>query len=98
MLQIDVNWLGERPLIRRPLGILGRVPTWAFRISHPRARNCSRRASWAPVKFPDGWIETLSHGTWTSAKAPLPADAATDSQTTILQSVACPAVGTCVAA
>lgn len=50
MLQIDVNWLGERPLIRRPLGILRRVPTWAFRISHPRARNCSRRASWAPVK------------------------------------------------
>src|SRR6266568_95145 len=48
-------------------------------------------------KITDGLIETLSHGTWTSVEAPLPADAATGSQVAILQSVACPAVGTCVA-
>lgn len=45
----------------------------------------------------DGLIETLSQGTWTSVKAPLPADAATGGQFAILQSVVCPAVSTCVA-
>jgi hypothetical protein len=48
-------------------------------------------------KISDGLIENLSHGTWTPVKAPLPADTVTGSQFAILQSVACPAVGTCVA-
>lgn len=45
----------------------------------------------------DGLIETLSHGTWTFTKAPLPADAVTGNHTAILQSVACPAADKCVA-
>jgi hypothetical protein len=44
-------------------------------------------------------IETLSGGTWTAAKAPLPADAVTGSgqaDATYLELAACPAAGNCL--
>lgn len=41
-------------------------------------------------------IETLSHGTWTAAEAPLPANAAQQQQAS-LSGIACPAAGECVA-
>jgi hypothetical protein len=48
-----------------------------------------------------GLFEMLSGGTWTAAEAPLPADAAPSKETqqtnTILNNVACPALGSCVA-
>jgi hypothetical protein len=43
-----------------------------------------------------GLIETLSSGTWTAMKAPVPAGAASD-PATWLSAVACPSVGSCVA-
>jgi serine/threonine protein kinase len=47
-----------------------------------------------------GLIETLSGGTWTPIRAPLPVDTALtgDKEYANLLSVACPAVGSCVAA
>ena len=39
----------------------------------------------------------LSGGSWSSAEAPLPADAVTSGQTAYLTSLSCPATGTCVA-
>jgi serine/threonine protein kinase len=46
-----------------------------------------------------GLIETLSHGTWIPASAPLPANAraASQSQVAILDAVACQSVGSCLA-
>jgi hypothetical protein len=44
-----------------------------------------------------GLIDTLSGGTWTARRAPLPADAAAAKQDVFLGSATCPAVGDCVA-
>ena len=45
----------------------------------------------------DGAIDTLSGGTWTAAKAPLPSGAATAKQQTYFNWSVCPASGNCVA-
>jgi DNA (cytosine-5)-methyltransferase 1 len=45
----------------------------------------------------NGAIDTLSGGTWTPAKAPLPHGAATTVQPGYLNRIACPALGNCVA-
>ncbi|HXL87368.1 MAG TPA: serine/threonine-protein kinase [Streptosporangiaceae bacterium] len=42
-------------------------------------------------------IETLSDGRWAPVTAPLPADAAADSQLADLSGISCPAAGNCVA-
>jgi len=44
-----------------------------------------------------GVIDTLSGGTWTSARAPVPAGAASAKQYIYLDSAACPAAGDCLA-
>ena len=44
-----------------------------------------------------GIIETLSGGTWTAAKAPLPGDAAASGQLASLWTITCQAPGSCVA-
>jgi hypothetical protein len=44
----------------------------------------------------DGAIDTLSGGTWTAAKAPLPPGAATTDQNVSFAGAACPAPGNCV--
>jgi hypothetical protein len=44
-----------------------------------------------------GVIDTLAGGTWKTAQAPLPADAAVSGQVAALWSVSCPAPGTCLA-
>jgi hypothetical protein len=44
----------------------------------------------------DGAIDTLSGGTWTAAKAPLPPGAATTKQSVSFTGAACPAPGNCV--
>jgi hypothetical protein len=45
----------------------------------------------------DGAIETLSGGTWTATKAPLPSGAATTKQNAFFNLAVCPAPGSCVA-
>jgi hypothetical protein len=44
-----------------------------------------------------GLIETLANGTWTAARAPLPADAVTQHQDATLFGISCAASGACVA-
>jgi hypothetical protein len=44
-----------------------------------------------------GVIDTLSGGTWTTAKAPLPGDAATSGQLASLWAITCQAPGSCLA-
>jgi hypothetical protein len=44
----------------------------------------------------DGAIDTLSGGTWTAVKAPLPPGAATTKQDAFFTGAACPAPGNCV--
>ncbi|MGB6572846.1 MAG: hypothetical protein WBF20_14315, partial [Trebonia sp.] len=44
-----------------------------------------------------GVIDTLSGGTWTAAKAPLPGDAATSGQLASLWAITCQAPGSCLA-
>lgn len=45
----------------------------------------------------DGLIDTLSGGTWTAARAPLPGDAVTSHQVAALWTVTCLSQGTCLA-
>lgn len=46
-----------------------------------------------------GLIETLSDKTWTAARAPLPANAATAKKADVsFEAAACPAIGNCVVA
>ena len=45
----------------------------------------------------EGVIDTLSGGSWTAARARLPAGAATAAQYVFFNSAACPAAGHCVA-
>jgi len=45
----------------------------------------------------DGAIDTLSGGTWTAARAPLPPEAATSKQKLSFRASVCPASGDCVA-
>lgn len=49
------------------------------------------------VEFDAGLIESESGGTWSAMAAPLPADASTTNPEALLESVSCPAVGSCVA-
>jgi hypothetical protein len=53
------------------------------------------RTSSQGVSIPE--IETLSGGTWTTAKAPLPGDAATSGQLASLWAITCQAPGNCLA-
>jgi hypothetical protein len=45
----------------------------------------------------DGVIDTLSGGTWKTAQAPLPADAAVTGQLAAVWTISCPAPGNCLA-
>jgi hypothetical protein len=73
--------------------------TYLAAIACPRAGECI-----APGQYLDDsaqtepFIATLSGGTWTSARAALPANAAATDQDGSLQAIACPAPGACLAA
>jgi hypothetical protein len=45
----------------------------------------------------EGMIDTLSGGTWTAARAPIPAGAAVAKQYVYFNSATCPASGDCIA-
>ncbi len=66
-------------------------------VSCPAAGNCIAVGSYTNSnQNGQALIETLSHGAWTPAQAPLPANAASQQQSS-LGGIACPAAGKCVA-
>lgn len=67
-------------------------------MSCPAAGNCIAVGNYTDSnQNTQGLIETLSHGTWTPAQAPLPANAAARQPQASLSGIACPAAGDCVA-
>jgi hypothetical protein len=69
---------------------------WAVKC--PAVGNCVAAGDYVDQNSHDqGLIETLSGGTWTATRAPLPADAAASNPVAFLFDIACPASGTCLA-
>jgi hypothetical protein len=70
-------------------------------VSCSSASSCSAVGTYNDADdYDDGLIESLADGTWTDTEAPQPSNAGTDrngSQSTMLNSVSCSAVGDCAA-
>jgi hypothetical protein len=67
-------------------------------IACPATSSCTVQGSYTTSSGAvDGAVDTLSGGTWTAAKAPLPLGAATTKQQTYFNWSICPALGNCVA-
>ena len=74
-----------------------RLPTALFAVRCPAVGTCVATGEYtAQNGGTQGLIDTLSNGTWTAARAPLPADATVANPNAYLWGVACPAPGTCV--
>jgi hypothetical protein len=73
--------------------------TFAAAVACPQAGSCVVTGQYQDDNGQVGpFIDTLAGGTWTSARAALPADAATTGQNGALWAIACPAPGACIAA
>jgi hypothetical protein len=67
-------------------------------VTCPALGSCVAVGSYAPINGDlQGFIETLSGGTWTPTAAPLPANAPTTNAFSSLDVETCPAVGNCFA-
>jgi hypothetical protein len=65
-------------------------------ISCPSATSCEAVGSFpASGGNSHGFIDTLSGGSWSTLKAPLPGNADSSEQNGSLSSISCPAVGAC---
>jgi hypothetical protein len=72
------------------------LPTALFVVKCPAVGTCVAVGDYMDKNGNQGLIETLSGGTWTAARAPLPDDARSANPGVFLSSIACPASGTCV--
>jgi len=82
----------------RPIPSRGLPTTNLLVVRCTAVGSCVATGNYADRNGPSqGLIETLSDGTWTADRAPLPADAATD-PVAYLWAIACPAPGSCLAA
>ena len=72
------------------------LPTALFVVKCPAVGSCVAVGDYTDKNGAQGLIDTLSGGTWTTARAPLPADATTGNPAVFLWSIACPAPGTCL--
>jgi hypothetical protein len=75
------------------------LPTALFVVKCPAVGNCVAAGDYTSQNGGhQGLIDTLSGGTWTAMRAPLPADAVAANPVAYLLTIACPAPGTCLAA
>jgi hypothetical protein len=74
------------------------VSTYLASVACPQAGSCVAAGQYLNDSGQvEPFIATLSGGTWTAAKAALPADAAATGQNGSLWAIACPASGACIA-
>lgn len=68
-------------------------------LSCPAATSCVATGSYIDASGEtEGVADSYQNGSWTAAEMPLPADAATSGQYAVIDGLACPAAGSCVAA
>ncbi len=73
------------------------LATGLYEVKCPAVGNCVAAGNYTGQNgSSQGLIDTLSDGTWTATRAPLPADAAANPVVYLL-GIACPAPGTCLA-
>jgi hypothetical protein len=74
------------------------LPTGLFLVKCPAVGSCVATGDYTDQNGGDqGLIDTLSGGTWTAQRAPLPGDAAAANPVAVVWALACPAPGTCLA-
>jgi hypothetical protein len=66
-------------------------------ISCPSANNCAAVGTYTDSAGTEGLLLTESSGTWSAAKAPLPASAPSSGRSVTISSIFCDAVGNCAA-
>jgi hypothetical protein len=75
------------------------ISTYLAAVACPQVGSCIATGQYRDGSGqPEPFIDTLSGGSWTAARATLPADATAAGQTATLSAVTCPAPGACIAA
>ena len=81
-----------------PSNSSSKLPTALIAVKCPAVGTCVATGEYTDQNGgTQGLIDTLSNGTWTAAKAPLPAGQTAANPNAYLWGVACPAPGTCIA-